>query len=160
MLESFHEALMGGSWLAYVLSFAAGVLASLTPCVYPMIPITVGFIGSRAKSHRHAVELSVVYVFGMAIMYTLLGILASLTGKVFGYMTVTTPVYVGVGIIILFFGCVEMGWVKLSFPGWFTSVGTRGHGGAFMMGFTSGLVAAPCTVPILGIILTYIATQQ
>ncbi len=146
--------------LAFLLAFGGGVLASFTPCVYPMIPITISFIGGRAQSRLHAAKLSGIYVLGMSIMYTFLGLFAALTGKVFGTFTMTPIFYILVGLVILFFGALQLGWIKLKIPQWSISTGQEGYGGAFLMGLTSGLIAAPCTVPILGIILTFIATTQ
>src|SRR5512137_1595087 len=71
-----------GSFLAYAAAFGGGVLTSLTPCVYPHIPITVSIFGARkAGSRRHAMALSGLYVLGIALMYSALGVGAALTGK-------------------------------------------------------------------------------
>ena len=149
-----------GSVLSFLLAFGGGVLASLTPCVYPMIPITVSFIAGRATSRIHAFWLSLIYVLGMSVMYTSLGIFAVLTGKVFGVFTMSAPFYIGVGCVILFFGLLQLGWLPLKIPQFSVVTSREGYSGAFLMGLTSGLIAAPCTVPILGVILTFIATSQ
>lgn len=163
--ESFTQLLEQGSWISVILAFAGGILASLTPCVYPIIPITVGFIASRAESKAHAVRLSLIYVSGMCAMYTSLGMLAALTGKVFGRMTQSPWIYAVVGLFIIYFGLAELKLVPFNLP-WskMANLSESGTGpksrGAFWLGLTSGLVAAPCTAPILGVILTYIASQQ
>jgi len=146
-------------------AFGGGVLASLTPCVYPMIPITVGFIAGRSKTRFQAFLLSLVYVLGMSLTYSTIGIFAALTGKVFGKITMVGPVYFMVGSIILFFGLVQLGVISFKIPqSYLGSLGggtsKEGTGGALLMGLTSGFVAAPCTAPILGSILAYIASHQ
>ncbi len=162
-VESFSQLLESGSGFAILLAFLGGILASLTPCVYPMIPITVGFIGGRAQTKSQAIQLSLIYVLGMCVMYTSLGIIAASTGKVFGKMTQLAWINGLVGLIIIYFGLAELKWVPFQLP-WakMANLGENSnhHRGAFWMGLTSGLVAAPCTAPILGVILTFIATQQ
>jgi len=154
------ELIEQGSVLSFFLAFGGGVLASLTPCVYPMIPITVSFIAGRASSRLHAFWLSLIYVFGMSVMYTSLGLFAALTGKVFGVFTMSAPFYMGVGCVILFFGLLQLEWLPFKIPQFSVGNSREGYPGAFAMGLTSGLIAAPCTVPILGVILTFIATSQ
>ncbi|MBI4041299.1 MAG: sulfite exporter TauE/SafE family protein [Deltaproteobacteria bacterium] len=162
MLALFETSLAQGSLTVYVLAFVGGILASLTPCVYPMIPITVNIIARHAKNHLHAVRLSIIYVFGMVCMYTLLGIFAALTGKVFGWMTTNAIVYFLVSGVMFLFGAMEMGWIRWKVlqkvSQWPFMM--RRRPGIFIMGVTSGLIAAPCTVPILGVILSYVASQQ
>src|SRR3989338_10504567 len=149
-----------GSVLSFFLAFGGGVLASLTPCVYPMIPITVSFIAGRATSRIHALWLSLIYVLGMSVMYTSLGLFAAFTGKVFGTLTMSPLFYGLTGGIILFFGLLQLGWLPFKIPQFSVVHSQEVYKGAFIMGLTSGLIAAPCTVPILGIILTFIATSQ
>ncbi len=161
LLNADISQLMGqGSVMSFFLAFGGGVLASLTPCVYPMIPITVSFIAGRATSRLHAFWLSLVYVLGMSVMYSSLGLFAALTGKVFGVFTMTSTFYMAVGSVILFFGLLQLEWLPFKIPQFSVVTSRGGHSGAFLMGLTSGLIAAPCTVPILGIILTFIASSQ
>lgn len=147
-----------------MLAFVAGILASLTPCVYPVIPITVTFIASRARSRLHAVSLSIVYVLGMAVTYAAIGMFAALTGKVFGKITMTPAVYFTVGGILFFFAIVQMEWIRIPVPGFLSKLSggdpAKASPDAFLMGVTSGFIVAPCTVPLLGAILTFIAARQ
>lgn len=164
MINSFSQSLAQGSPFAFVLAFVAGILASLTPCVYPVIPITVTFIASRAKSHFHAAMLSVIYVLGMAVTYAALGVFAALTGKVFGKITMTPEVYFTVGAILFLFALIQMEWIRIPTPRFLSKLSRDGVIGsgpdAFVMGVTSGFIIAPCTVPLLGAILTFIAARQ
>lgn len=170
MVDQFSSALLQGSSLAFALAFFSGILASLTPCIYPVIPITVGFFSGRAKTHRQAIWLSIVYVLGMTIVYAALGVFAALTGKVFGRITMNPPVYIIVGGLILLFGIMQLWGFSFRPPSFLSRfhvsdmtepVSRWGWApAAFVMGLTSGFIVAPCTVPILGVILTYIATRQ
>src|SRR3989304_8759723 len=84
-LNSFHAYLQAGSVLSYAAVFAGGVLISFTPCVYPVLPITVGYIGGRSQgSKAKGFFLSISYVLGMAALYAAVGSVAALTGRGFG----------------------------------------------------------------------------
>jgi thiol:disulfide interchange protein DsbD len=155
-----------GSIAAVFYVFAAGVLTSLTPCVYPMIPVTVTYIGGAASgSRRRAVSLSLVYVLGMASIYAVLGIVTAMLGKTFGQFTRSPWIYGGVGLVIAAFGVVMLDWISIPVPSYFGGVqaqGARrgGHLGALLMGVAAGFVAAPCTAPVLGLLLIYVAQTR
>lgn len=152
--------------LAIALAFAGGVLASFTPCTYPMMPITVAFIGGKANgSKRKGFLLSVFYVLGMAIVYSSLGIFAALTGQMFGSLTSSPWTYLVVGNICLFFGLVMLEAVPLSPPAFLNRLKVTGFAGhdivsSIILGGASALVVSTCTTPILGVLLTVVATQQ
>lgn len=160
VLETQLEA---GSVAAIFVVFAAGVLTSFTPCVYPMIPVTVTYIGGAAAgSRRRAVKLSVVYVLGMAAIYAALGVVAALLGKQFGNFTRSPWVFGAVGVLIAVFGLAMLGWITIPVPGIFGRVQSRGVRkggtlGAFLMGLAAGFVAAPCTAPVLALLLVYVS---
>jgi len=150
--------------LALALAFAGGVATGFTPCVYPILPITVSFIGARGvQSRLHAFSLSLLYALGIAVTYASLGIFAALTGKVFGALTQHPLVYLVVGNVILLFGLNMMEAFHMPLPAFFSRMGTgkakKGFAGAFVMGLTSGLIVGPCTAPVLATILTYVGTQ-
>ncbi len=117
-----------GSLLAFVIAFAGGVLTSLTPCVYPLIPITVSVFGARkAGSRGQAVALSLLYV-----------VFAAMAASMFGAFELQLPA---------------------SLQGKLAQVGGAGFAGAFAMGLVAGVVAAPCTGPVLAAALTWVATR-
>ncbi len=155
--------LESGSLAALAVVFAAGVLTSFTPCVYPMIPVTVTYIGGAAAgSRRRAVTLSLVYVTGLAVVYAALGVTAALLGKTFGRLTYQWWIHGGVGLLLLAFGSAMLGWIQIPVPGLATRIqveGSRRGGalGALLVGLASGFVAAPCTAPVLGTLLVYVA---
>jgi thiol:disulfide interchange protein DsbD len=158
-------ALLGrGSLLAFAAAFAGGVLTSLTPCVYPLIPITVSIFGARrAGTRRQAMALSGLYVLGIAVMYSALGLAAALSGAAFGSVMQSRWV---VGLVALFLAAMSasmFGLFELQLPsslqGRLNQVGGAGKAGAFGMGLVSGIVAAPCTGPVLAAALAFVATQ-
>jgi thiol:disulfide interchange protein DsbD len=151
--------------IAIVTVFLAGVVTSLTPCVYPVVPLAVTYLGARGATSRiKAFSLAASYVLGMVLCYTILGALAALTGTTFGTATQRWWVYAGVATVVLAFGLSMFGLFDLRLPGWLTRIATptRGPGyqGAFLMGGTSGLVTAPCTAPVLGALLPIISRQS
>jgi thiol:disulfide interchange protein DsbD len=155
--------LRAGSLSAVLGVFAAGVLTSFTPCVYPMIPVTVTYIGGAAAGRRgRAVTLSLVYVAGLALVYAALGVAAALFGKTFGRLTYQWWIHGSVGVLLLLLGAAMVGWIQLPVPGLATRIqaegGRRGGAlGALLVGLASGFVAAPCTAPVLGTLLVYVA---
>lgn len=153
-----------GSLLAYGAAFAGGVLTSLTPCVYPLIPITVSIFGAHeTASRRRAVALSALYVLGIAITYSALGVGAALTGKAFGSV-MQNPW--ALGAVALVFGAMAaslFGAFDLQLPASLQTrlqgIGGAGHAGALAMGLVAGIVAAPCTGPVLAAALAFVATH-
>ena len=95
----------GGSFLALFLAYLGGILSSLTPCIYPMIPITIGVVGGIQTHHeernpRGILMRGIAYVLGMAIIYAFLGVLAGITGQVFGSFTNTSNWYLGLSLFM------------------------------------------------------------
>lgn len=156
--------LQGSLLLAYPTVFLGGVLTSFTPCVYPMIPIIVGYIGGQTVSTKKAgFFLSLIYVSGLALTYSLLGAVSALTGRMFGEIQHSPWTYVLVGNIVLLFGLAMLEVFTIPLPTFSLFGEAQNRGGivgAFGLGLASGLVAAPCTVPIIGVLLTYVATRQ
>jgi thiol:disulfide interchange protein DsbD len=155
----------GWAWM-YLASFAFGFQTSLTPCVYPMIPITLGIFGARGKdvSRGKALLLATSYVVGMGLTYATLGVIIALVGGQFG--TILANPYVVVPIVLIFaalaaslFGAFEMN-LPQSWQNKLNQVGGRGFRGAFAMGLVGGLIAAPCTGPFLLGLLTFVATSR
>lgn len=155
----------GWAWM-YLGSFWFGFLTSLTPCVYPMIPITLGIFGARGKdvTRGKALLLATAYVVGMGLTYATLGVTIALVGGQFG--TILANPYVVVPIVVLFaalaasmFGAFELN-LPASIQNRLNQVGGRGLRGAFAMGLVGGLIAAPCTGPFLLGLLTFVATTR
>lgn len=163
MLEANLES---GSGMAILVVFAAGVLTSLTPCVYPVIPVTVTYIGGAAAGNRRrAVTMSLVYVGGLTVVYTSLGVAAALLGKTFGVFTRSPWIFGGVGIVIIAFGLGMMDLYAIRVPSFLSGVqaqGVRrgGYFGAALMGAAAAFVTAPCSAPVLGVLLLSVAKSQ
>ena len=158
-----RESMHGVPFLAYPASFIAGFFASLTPCVYPVIPIIAGYIGGEAEgSRKKGFSLSVFYVIGMAVTYSALGAFAALSGRIFGEVQSNPIAHIIVANIIILFGLSMLGVFVLPVPSFSRSSGGKGRGaiGAAGMGFVSGFVTAPCTVPVAGVLLAYVAGRQ
>jgi thioredoxin:protein disulfide reductase len=156
-----EAALNRGSWVAFLLVFLGGVLTSFTPCVYPMIPITISFIGGSAKGNPlKGFVLAVWFVLGIAIMYSSLGLLAAATGSAFGQAT-QTPIFAGiVAVIIGAMGLSMAGLFDIQIPSGLTSKmggAKTGFLGPILMGMAMGLIAAPCVGPVLIVLLTWVA---
>ena len=136
--------------------FLSGMITSLTPCVYPIIPIVIGFLGSQKGDVKSRFMAAFAYVMGLSLVYATLGIIAALTGSMFGELTMNPYVYLVFGIMLLALGANMMDWYYIPMPS-FVSKGTHGP---FIMGMTSGLVASPCTAPVLAGLLMYVASQK
>ena len=168
-MENFLQGLEGylntAPFLAYIIVFLGGVLTSFTPCVYPMIPITIAYIGGRSGDSRmKGFSLSLFYVIGMALTYSALGAFAAMTGKLFGAASTNPILYLVVANIFIFLGLMMLDAFTLPIPSFLASrqpskrVG--GYLGAILVGLLAGTVAAPCTAPVLGVVLTVVAAKQ
>jgi thiol:disulfide interchange protein DsbD len=162
--KPFSAALEEGSWAyALLLIFGAGVATSLTPCVYPMIAITVSVFGAReSKSRTEAAMLSSAFVLGIAALFTPLGLFAATTGGVFGAALANPIVLVGLALLFLALAASMFGAFDIDLPSGLknrlATVGGVGYKGAFFIGFCNALIAAPCTGPVLGFLLTWVGT--
>jgi cytochrome c-type biogenesis protein len=165
-LISFSDiAIRDVSVLSYLIVFLGGVLTSLTPCVYPIIPVTVGYIGaSSARTKGRAFLLSLFYVIGIACVYSCLGAIAALGGSVFGEISANPWSYIIAGNIFLVLGLSMMDVFIIQLPVFLRPKiapnAKKGLLGAFLVGISAGLVMGPCTAPVLGAVLTYVGSRQ
>jgi cytochrome c-type biogenesis protein len=165
--------------LALPLVFAGGVLTSLTPCIYPMIPITAAIVGGQSMSvpdeggarrrfgrpTRRAVALTGTYVTGLSLAYSSLGLVAGLSGTLFGAISTNPWLYLAMANLLLAFALMMLDVMPVPIPRTMISraanAGTRGRiGGVFAMGAVSGLVAAPCGAPVFAVVLTFVALTK
>jgi cytochrome c-type biogenesis protein len=154
---------LSGSYFDFIIAFAAGFLASLTPCVYPLIPVSVGYIvGNAQDSKTKGLFLSLSYVTGIALTYSFLGILAVLTGSIFGKFSSSPLINLIAGILILIFGLSMFNVFNFSL-----TLKLKPHlrekgnyFSALLLGLVSGLMVSPCLTPILGSILAYLSTKK
>ena len=160
--ENIGQIIQTNPPLAIALIFLAGVGVSFTPCVYPVIPLTLGYIGARSAGSRwKGFALSLTYVLGMALTYAVLGAIAALTGQLFGRIGSSPWTYLVVASLCLFLGLSMLGLFEL--PQINLGAATpkkKGYFGAFLVGIFSGLIVGPCTAPVLAVVLVYVSTQQ
>jgi thiol:disulfide interchange protein len=164
-MSGMETYLVGSPILAIGAAFAGGFLASLSPCVYPMIPIVSIYVGSRyagEKTRAKSFRLSLGYVMGMATVYSLLGMVAALSGSLFGQIGSNPWALFAVANTLVLFALNIL--EVLPFPTWlsgkYLEPATGGTIGAFLVGAASGLVASPCVSPVLFGLLTFVATKH
>ena len=165
LVPTLQSALGSSLPLAAGVCFAGGILASLTPCVYPLIPVVATYVGSRSigeQTRFKAFSMSLAYVLGLAAVYSGLGMIAALTGSLFGSLTAGPWFRIAVANIFILLGLniLEVIPLPLASGQGASTTGRKGLLGGFVLGGASGLVASPCTAPVLGVALTYVATTQ
>jgi len=153
--------------IALPILFAAGLGTSLTPCMYPMIPITAGVlsgVGTGARSRVRTLALTLTYVTGLAAVYASLGLLAGLTGSLFGTVSSNPWAYFVMGNLLLLSGLALLDVFTVQAPGrllaWAGQLGGGSFGAVFLLGATSGLVAAPCGAPAFAAVLTFVGATR
>ena len=155
---------LSGNPFDYLVAFGAGVLVSFSPCVYPLLPVSLSFIGiTSSKSKTRGFVLSLVYVTGIALVYSILGLISALTGSLFGRISLHPATRIIVGSIFIFFGFSLYGIIPIKSFDFFLKFRSEDKKKAltkvFLLGASSGLVITPCTSPILGSILVLVAAK-
>jgi thiol:disulfide interchange protein DsbD len=155
----------GRLFVAAGVIFLGGFLTSLTPCVYPLIPITVGVFGARqAESRGRALLLTSSYVVGMGIVFSALGLFAALSGRAFGSVLGNSWVIVGLAVFMVVLATSMFGAFEMALPSGLATklngVGGGGVLGALLMGSVAGFLAAPCTGPVLTGVLTWVSSTR
>jgi cytochrome c-type biogenesis protein len=150
--------------------FIAGVLTSLAPCIYPMIPITAAIVGGSAvgdapRPRSQTVILTLTYVLGLALAYASVGLFAGLTGTLFGSVSTNPWLYFAMANLLVIAALAMLDVIPVRVPGWLlTRASTAGKGGSlygvFVMGAASGLVAAPCSAPVMAAVLTWVTATK
>jgi cytochrome c-type biogenesis protein len=153
--------------------FIGGVLTSLNPCIYPMIPITaaivggqqVGAAGDAPHSRARPLLLTLTYVLGLAALYSVLGVIAGMSGTLFGAVSTNPWLYFAMANLLILGALAMLDVLPVPVPRWAleraSRAGTAGRfSGAFIMGAVSGLVAAPCGAPIMAAVLTWVTTTK
>src|SRR5690349_493027 len=145
--------------LATGLVFLAGVLTSFTPCIYPMIPITAAIVGGQSIDGKQApksraILLTLTYVSGLALVYSSLGVLAGMTGTLFGSVSTNPWLYFGMANLLVLAALAMLDVIPIRLPQALlaraSAAGEAGRfSGALVMGAMSGLVAAPCSAPVM-----------
>ncbi|HEX2673150.1 MAG TPA: cytochrome c biogenesis protein CcdA, partial [Polyangiaceae bacterium] len=159
--DAFTRALARGPLFAALAAFAGGFVVSLTPCVYPMVAVTVSIFGaSQAKTRWQGAALSASFVAGIIGMLVPLGVIAGQSGQIFGAVLQSKIVVIGIAILFLVLSSAMFGAFEFALPSAITNrlavMGGIGYKGAFLLGMACALIATPCTGPVLTGILTFI----
>ena len=154
----------GGNLLWILLgTFAGGLALNLTPCIYPLIPITVSYFGGQSGGGRGRLTAhALLYVTGLSLTNATLGVTAALTGGILGSLLQQPLVLVLVSLVLLAFALSLFGVWELRLPGALSQAAARSYAGYFgslFMGLTMGIVAAPCIGPFVLGLLTWVAAQ-
>ena len=147
-------------WLAIVAVFLGGVTTALNPCVLAMIPLLMGVVAGNKETTtlRRSLAFSLFFVLGLAVTFTVLGLISALMGRMFGNIGRFWK-YVVAGVCLIM-GLNLLGLLKINFPvpaG--LKVKKQGYVGAFLLGLLFGVVSTPCAVPILAVLLAFVAEK-
>jgi thioredoxin:protein disulfide reductase len=146
-----------------LLVFFGGLALNLTPCVYPMIPITITYFGGQSQGKKGSLFAhSLLYVIGMAVTYSFLGVAAAMTGGLFGAALRYPPVLVGIAGVMVLLSLSMFDVYELRMPGFLNRLAggsQKGFGGTLLMGLTLGIIAAPCIGPFVLGLLTYVGNR-
>jgi thiol:disulfide interchange protein DsbD len=152
-----------GLWLTLLAIFMGGLALNLTPCIYPLIPITVSYFGGRSQTIRGIVIIhGLLYICGLAVTNSLLGLTASMSGGLLGAALQNPVVLALVAGILVFLALSFFGLWELRLPSGLTRLASRNFGGyfgTFFMGLTLGIVAAPCLGPFILGLLSYVGQK-
>jgi len=166
-VAQISDALQHRPLVAVPLLFVAGLVTSLNPCIYPMIPITAGALAGvnvEGRTRGHTVGLTLTYVTGLALFYALLGMIAGLTGSLFGTIGASVWARLVIGNLLLVFALAMLEVIPVRLPtrlsAWAASLGGGSYPAVLLLGATSGLVAAPCGAPAFAAVLTWVATTR
>jgi thiol:disulfide interchange protein DsbD len=153
-----------GLLIGLLLVFLGGLALNLTPCVYPLIPITVGYFGGQSEgSTTKLFFMGILFILGLAVTYSAIGVITSLTGAIFGSLLQNPIVILIIVAIMLALSLSMFGVYEFKLP---DSLVNKAGGakaglfGAFFMGLTMGIVAAPCIGPFVLGLVTYVAAKQ
>ena len=167
-LQQFADTLVNSQlthlgWLSIAIIFTAGLLTSLTPCMLSMLPITIAYIGGYETQGRlQAATQSTWFALGLATTLAGLGIVAASVGRVYGQVGIGLPIIVSLVAIIMGLNLLEalplqlpsfggMEWISQDLP-----AGVR----SYLIGLTFGVVASPCSTPVLATLLAWVAATQ
>lgn len=160
--ELLTETMQNPSLWVYLLAYLGGLSVSFTPCIYPLIPVTLGILAGRGKDAPGGGFLhAVIFVSGISATYTLFGLVATATGSIFGQWQMNPWIFFFLGNLFLIMGLAKLGVFNFSF-----NLSERlsqrtlgGRSGTFLLGAVSGLAVGPCTAPVLATLLGYVAVS-
>jgi len=162
LMQTLEQALANSSWLVVPLVFIGGAATGMNPCVYPTIPVIIGFIsGQKSQTKARGLALALTFVLGLAVTYVVLGVTVGFIGDVLG-LSRAGWMYIVAAVCILV-GLNMAGLLPINFSTWAPAQSKwsemSGFAGALVLGMLFGLVASPCAMPILTLILALIASK-
>lgn len=162
LMQTLEQALANSSWLVVPLVFIGGAATGMNPCVYPTIPVIIGFIsGQKSQTKARGLALALTFVLGLAVTYVVLGVTVGFIGDVLG-LSRAGWMYIVAAVCILV-GLNMAGLLPINFSTWAPGQSKwsemSGFAGALVLGMLFGLVASPCAMPILTLILALIASK-
>jgi len=164
VLISLEKVFVESSFLGLGISFLAGVVASFSPCIYPLIPITLGIVGvGSATTRLKGLIISSIFVLGMATIYTTLGIIASLTGKFLWSFFINPVTFIFLAAVLFFLGISTLADITINIPFFsfnYEASKNKNLFSIFILGMVSSLGLIPCSFPVLGAILSLISLKQ
>jgi thiol:disulfide interchange protein DsbD len=161
--QKIAASVKAGPWVVVPLMLGLGLILNLTPCVYPLILVTIAFFGGQAGDRRgRRIWLAILYVLGIAVTFSAVGASAALSGSFFGAAIAMPQVQLGLALLMVALALSAFGVYQIQIPSALAAkIGSAGGGalGAFFMGLTMGLVAAPCVGPVVVGLLIYVGSQ-
>ena len=169
-VEEYIETDTVGGWIqskgmiiTFILVFFGGLALNLTPCVYPLIPITVGYFANQSTGKiSRSFVLALFYVLGMALTYSVIGVVAASTGSMLGSALQNPLVLIFIALVLVTLSLSMFGLYEIRVPQSLASVGGKsrqGILGALFMGLTVGIIAAPCIGPFVLSLLIFVGEQ-
>lgn len=164
LLINLEKVFTASAALGLGASFLAGILVSFSPCIYPLIPITLAIVGVESASTRlRSFSISVVFVLGICFVYTILGIVSAFLGKLLGAFFINPITYLVLTLILLFLGISSLAGFTINIPFFsfnYDSSKPKEFFSIFILGSVSALGIIPCSFPVLGAILSLISLKQ
>ncbi len=162
ILASLEKIVLASPLLGLGASYLGGVLVSFSPCIYPLIPITLGIVGAAsASTKRKGFLLSFVFVLGVAAVYTTLGIISSFFGIFLGNLFINPITYLVLTLVFFFLSASSFEVIRIKLPFTIRYERWMGKGllSLFVLGTLSGLAIIPCSFPVLGAILSLVSLK-
>ena len=156
-LENLSQLIQTSGWLAPLLALLAGILTSFTPCSLSSIPLVIGYVGGTGqKDTKRAFRLSLTFAAGAAVTFTILGVIASIAGRLMG--TSASWWYIILGVLMVLMALQTWGIFEIIPSSYLISKNTKkGFAGAFIAGILGGVFSSPCSTPVLIALLAIVA---
>ncbi len=158
LINTISQTMTSNLWLAPILALVAGILTSLSPCSLSSIPLVIGYVGKYNNDTKKSFRLSILFALGMATTFTILGIVASLFGRLFNINSSLWYIILGIIMVLMALQvCGIFNFVPSSYAG--SKNKKVGYIGAFVAGILGGLFSSPCSTPVLVVILAVVAKE-